>query len=428
MARLRPTLLKLVLPIAVGWAPLVLLAVRQDPEIPPDYATAHFSDPVSGMVESVNAGKLNLEFQSGQGYLRSVLSALQVKSDTQMLVFSKTSLQTAYISPQSPRAVYFGQAAYVAWIPGAPNIEMIGIDPKSGPVFYTLVNRAGSKPLFTRQGIDCFQCHDSPMTGQVLGVMSRSVYAGVDGDLRLANGSFMTTATSPIKERWGGWYVTGTSGSQRHMGNEPARGDDQNSTIDTARGTNVTDLNRYFDTSRYLTPHSDIVALMVVEQQMEIQNLVTKAADETRAALKYAATLRTLHWEEPHIQAGIAERVTHTCEPLVQALLCSGEPALTSPLVGTAGFAAQFSESAPADRLGRRLSELDLKTRLLRYPCSPMIYSASFQGMPREAKDQVYKRLREVLSGKDQTAAYEHLSATDRSNISTILRDTLPGF
>ena len=68
-------------------------------------------------------------------------------------------------------------------------------------------------------------------------------------------GGFVTDHRSPISERWGGWYVTGTHGSQLHMGNVFAEDRDHPEAIDRAKGANVTDLSSRLDVARYLAPH-----------------------------------------------------------------------------------------------------------------------------------------------------------------------------
>ena len=411
-------------------APLVFAGLKQgqDSDIPAEYVSAKLSDPISKVLARIGAGTLKLVYEPKRGYLKSILSELRVTPTSQILVFSKTSFQTTFISPRSPRAIYFNDDVYVGWIPGAPNIELVGIDPVVGPIFFTLRNEPSQAPTPVRQMLDCLQCHDSPMTSQVPGLMARSVFAGPDGLPRLAGGSFMTTATSPMKERWGGWYVTGRHGSQRHMGNEVSRGDEQAPVIDTEKGANVTDLRRYFDVDSYLTPHSDIVALMVAEQQMTIQNRITKAGYLTRKTLKDAADLLKYGFTPEHVAEETHDRIQNACEPIVQALLGTDEPELTAPIQGTSGFKSVFSVTAPPDKTGRRLSELDLKTRLLRYPCSPMIYSQTFTGLPLEARTLVLKRLNEILTGKDQTKPFVHLTAEDRKAVLEILRETLPEF
>ncbi len=110
----------------------------------------------------------------------------------------------------------------------------------------------------------------------------------------------------------------------------------------------------------------------------------------------------------------------------MRALLFSGEAQLTDPVAGTSGFAAEFERLGPRDGRGRSLRDLDLKTRLLRYPLSYMIYAASFDAMPPPVNEYVRARLRDVLSGRDTTAPYAHLSAADREQISAIVRETKP--
>ncbi|MEQ1822156.1 MAG: hypothetical protein ABL949_06590 [Fimbriimonadaceae bacterium] len=412
---------------SISLLPLVVLGIEstQDSDVPSEFTSANVSDPVSQLMAKMRSGTITLKYESDQGYLKSLLKELDISPTSQILVFSKTSLQSHYISPSTPRAVYFNDRAYVGWVPGAPNIEIAAVDPNVGPTFYILDNRPSVAPVPLRQTIECFQCHYSPLTGQVPGLMARSVYTGPEGGPRLANGSFRTTPASPMKERWGGWYVTGQHGGQRHMGNVTVTGTGASITIDPEKGANIGDLSGFFDTKNYLSPHSDIVALLIAEQQMTIQNLITKAGFLTRRALKGSADLVKFGFTEEHVAKGIHDQVQNACEPLVEALLGTDEPALTAPVSGTSGFERFYANAAPADKAGRRLSELDLKTRLLKYPCSPMIYSVSFENLPEQAKSQVMFRIREVLTGKDQTKPFSHITSVDRKAILEILSDTL---
>lgn len=113
-------------------------------------------------------------------------------------------------------------------------------------------------------------------------------------------------------------------------------------------------------------------------------------------------------------------------EPIVRSMLFSGEAVMTDPVAGTSGFAAEFAKQGPRDRQGRSLRDLDLQKRLLRYPLSYIIYSESFERMPAAVKDDVYRRLREVLNGEDKGWAFAHLSTSDREEILGILQDTKP--
>ncbi len=402
-------------------------AVNQQANVPADFLSDQIHDPVSKLRAAMKAGTVELKYEPKHGYLDSILKQLEISPTTQVLVFSKTSLQSAYITPQNPRAVYFSSGTYVGWIPGAPHIELMSIDPQFGPVFYTLDNVPGAKPEIARQTDTCFQCHFSPVEGHVPSLMARSVFTGTDGVPQLAHGSFTTTSTSPMTERWGGWYVSGRHGSQRHMGNEVARGDGPDP-INREKGANVTDLSCYFDVEPYLTPHSDIVSLMVLEQQMELQNLTTKAGFLTRRAIKDANDLISWKFEAAYVAKETQERVEHACEPLVRALVGVDEPSLTAPIEGTSGFTAYFAATAPPDKAGRRLSDLDLKTRLLRYPCSPFVYSSAFSGLPPEAKHQIFKRLMEILTGKDPAKTPIRVNPDDGKSALEILNDTLPQF
>jgi hypothetical protein len=98
---------------------------------------------------------------------------------------------------------------------------------------------------------------------------------------------------------------------------------------------------------------------------------------------------------------------------------------LTAPVRGTSGFAERFSAGGPRDRKGRSLYELDLERRLMKYPCSYLIYSPAFDALPPLVKDPIYRRLWELLSGRESDARYRAaLSRADRRAIVEILRDT----
>ena len=66
----------------------------------------------------------------------------------------------------------------------------------------------------------------------------------------------------------------------------------------------------------------------------------------------------------------------------------------------------------------------DLEDRLMRFPCSYMIYSEAFDSMPRIAKERILRRVWEVLKGADTKPAFKHLSSADRQNILEILTAT----
>lgn len=384
------------------------LADYLDPKIPS-------AGPVERLKEKLDKGELKLTYESGQGYLRSVLRALGISSATQTLVFSKTSLQSHAISPRTPRALYFSDECYVGWVNGGDVLEFASADPVYGMRFYTLQNAPAARPKMARQTYDCIQCHSGPLTEDVPGVMVRSVYPWRDGRPALQNGSYKTTDASPLKERWGGWYVTGTHGKEQHLGNAFVKGDENFSTLDPKDGANITDLRTFFDTSAYLTPHSDLVALLVAEHQMGVQNRLTRASYGTRSALR---DMKIVHPElkDGEYSESCLSRVKSVCESLVQVLFFADEAPLGTPVAGTTRFAAQYEKSGP-------LRQLDLKTRLYALRCSPMVFSPAMESLPQVGRDYLTRRFTEILAGRDPKLP---LPEAERTAIREILTKTRP--
>jgi hypothetical protein len=380
------------------------------------YSTSTPTDAIAHLQSKIDSGAVKLEFDTHHGYLPAVLKALQVPVSSQGLVFSRTSLQVDHIAPWTPRAVYFNDDVYVGWVQGGPIMEIASADPKLGAVFYTLEQRMADRPTFERQTRTCLACHDSSSsTGGVPGFLLRSVYPDRYGYAISTVREAATTDRSSLDQRWGGWYVTGTHGTQQHMGNLMAAdlvhevGNVQRYVAGVTLGPNgnVTDLHDRFSTAKYLTPHSDIVALLVLAHQTYVHNLITAASYSGRI--------------DPQ---GVQTKTA--AERLVRAMLFVKETPLTGAIQGTSGFADAFVASGPRDGRGRSLREFDLKHRLFRYPLSYLIYSQAFDAMPDVVKRTVYERLREVLTGDDASPEFSHLSASDRKAILEILDDTKP--
>ncbi|MCA1597312.1 MAG: hypothetical protein LC772_12935, partial [Chloroflexi bacterium] len=345
-----------------------------------------------------------------------------------ILVFSKTSFQLSYISPSTPRALYFNDRSYIGWEQEAPVLEVATVDPRLGAVFYLLSQKPAPKPQFIRKNDECLECHNGTLTQDVPGFTMRSVFPAADGQPLLQAGTFVTTDASPLSERWGGWYVSGLHGSQRHMGNVTASSSAPDQ-LNREEGANVTDLSTLFDVTPYLAPSSDIVALMVAEHQTHVENLITRANYQTRMALRDEQELnKDLGRPSDYLSDSTVHRIKNAAESLVEGLLFADEAPLSAPVSGTSGFATAFAAEGPFDHQRRSLRQFDLKRRLFRYPCSFLIYSEAFDGLPAMAADEVYRRLNEVLSGRDKTAPFSHLSAADRQAILEILLDTKPAF
>jgi hypothetical protein len=356
------------------------------------------------------------------GYARWLLGELQVPESSQVLVFSKTSLQRNRIAPRTPRALYFSDDLYVGYCQFGHVMEVSAVDPKLGTVFYTLDQDPVDKPKFVRQSDACLLCHASSQTRGIPGHLVRSVYPDSSGNPILSSGSFRIDQTSPLERRWGGWYVTGTHGTMKHLGNLVVKDKRPPEQVENLAGLNVTSLKDRCDTSGYLTPHSDIVALMVLEHQTEMHNLITRANFQTRLALHDEAVLnKELGRPLDYRSETTTRRIKSVCDALVKYMLCSGEAKLTDTVKGTSAFAQEFAQRGPRDSKGRSLRDFDLQTRLFKYPCSYLIYSPAFDAMPCEARDCVLQRLHDALTGRAYGRDFDHLSADECRAIHEIL-------
>lgn len=419
--------LLVVLGMAASTAGLWAQAIDVDRE-PINYKSAPAENPIALLQERIRRGEVKLTYDDERGYLPSLLKALDVPTSSQVLVFSKTSFQRERITPKTPRAIYFNDDVFVGFCLRGDVLELSAADSRLGTAFYSLDQEPVDKPQFRRQNDNCLICHASSSTQGAPGHLVRSVFTDRLGMPILSAGTYRTEHGSQFSERWGGWYVTGTHGKQEHMGNLIVQDKRNPQAEGNVAGQNVTDLRDRFTVANYLTPHSDIVALLVFEHQCEGQNRIARANILTRQALHHEATLNK-ELGEPADKRwdSVTRRIQAAGEPLVQYLLFSGETKLTELVRGTSGFTEEFAQRGPRDQQGRSLRQFDLTTRMFKYPCSYLIYSKYFAALPTQVKDYVFKRLYEVLTGKDTTPQFQHLTPADRKAVLEILRETLPG-
>lgn len=389
------------------------------------YAKRRTEDPITILSRKIQSGEVKLDFDETHGYLRSVLKALKIPIESQVMVFSKTSFQATRISPRMPRAIYFTDNATIGFVRGSDVLEVTSQDPHLGTIFYTLDQEKVDKPRFERRDTACLQCHASGGTLGVPGLVVRSVFPEPNGMPMFQAGTFVSDHRSPLKERWGGWYVTGTHGEMTHMGNAVVRDRDNPERLEGSNGYNVTSLNGKFDTGAYIQPTSDIVALMTLEHQTHMSNLITRVGFETSMALHYQAGLnKAFGSSEAEMSESTNRRIDSAVEELVEYMLFTNEVPLDCRVKGTTAFADKFMERGPRDKKGRSLRDFDLEKRMFRYPLTYMIYSAAFDGMPDEARTRIYKRLHAVLKGNDTSKKFAKLTATERTAIYEIVRDT----
>ncbi len=398
---------------------IALAQLNLNIEKPPFAYTETVADNrVSRLIEKLAANELKLEYTPEHGYLRSILSAFEISESSQTLVFSKTSMQVRVISRQNPRAIFFNDDTYVAWVYGSSLVEISTTDPKLGAAFYTL-EMSPWKPKIKRADYDCLGCHATSMTQGIPGHVVRSVFPTFDGSIRPQKESFITDHTSPFSKRWGGWYVTGRHGDMQHMGNSFMRGDK----LDLIDNGNRPDLQNDFNTHNYLSPYSDIVALMVLEHQSQMHNTITRAEFSMRQL-----QFEKRHLESPSVSDDEDQAQIHLiAKSVVDCMLFTREFPLSSEVSGLATFVDHFTSRGPKDSQNRSLRDFDLKTRMFKFPCSYLIYSAAFDSLQQALRDEVYRQLFRVLSGEDRSDDYQHLDSQTRNSILRILVETKAG-
>lgn len=374
------------------------------------YRTADTHTVVDALNQKLADKSASLTFDPQTGYLKSVLDLLNIPVESQVLVYTQTSLQGRHIRMDNPRAIYFNDVASVGYIRGAGLLEIVAQDPAMGSVFYTVRQEPVAAATFGRDQ-QCLGCHVSWDTLAVAGQTILSTFPRKN-DADYADG-FAVDHYRPIEDRWGGWYVTGKRVPAKHAGNLPlfmpsfARASEgkPGSMPPPARVS----LAGQIDLAGYLTPYSDVVALMVLDHQVHLVNLFTRATWESRVG-----------------GAASAARVAEAADAIVDYLLFVDEAPITDgPIVGSSGFAEKFTAEGPRDAQGRSLRELDLKTRLQKYPLSYMIYSPPFQALPAEVKTLVMGKIDRVLAGEETGKKYAHLTPALRPAIAEIRKSTM---
>jgi hypothetical protein len=375
------------------------------------YSKTQSKGPVATLQARMDRGDIKLTNDASYGYLLSILDALRIPKSSQMLVFSKTSFQRERISPKTPRSLFFNDDVYVGFIPGSSILEFSEADPKLGGVFYTFDQRQTGKPKFARTD-QCLECHASAKTMGVPGHIVRSFATDESGVVDITSGTSLVNHRTPLEERWGGWYVTGTHGNQSHRGNLIGQPAFERHEKEPNYLGNVTNLHQFFDPTPYLSDQSDIIALMVLEHQTHMHNFITR--------LNYESTIMLQ-------QYGHINYLRSVIEAFVKYMLFVEEAPISSPLKGTTSFVDDFARRGPFDQQGRSLRDFDLETRLFKYPCSFLIYSDAFEALPTPAKDRIYTRLWEILSGKEKNDDYVRLSPQTRRALIEIIADTKKG-
>ncbi len=356
------------------------------------------------------------EVRSESEFLELLLEALNVPVSSQVLVYSKTSLQRGLISMRNPRAIYYNDTTYIGYVRGG-DIEIAIHDENLGIAFYLIAPpRVVGQDIEIERPDSCLNCHVSRRTQDIPGVFIRSVSVNEETEL-LEPGSFDTTHKSPYGERWGGWYVTGNWNTNAHLGN----------TAEIRRRTNqageLTELD-FLTKNHFPLKTSDVVALAVLEHQCTIHNALIMAR------LRYQRAWYLYQSIEPEaLQSDVTSsswRVADSlAENIVNALLFVNEALIEGDgLSGDSAFIDAFEQASYRTESEQTLRKLRAVGRLFKYRCSYMIHSEAFESLPETVKQRVYTRLKAALTEPNHTAS-AHLGEREKAKILEILNQTL---
>jgi len=369
---------------------------------------------------------------SDQEILHELLQRLDVPVESQVLVFSKTSAQNSRIAPRTPRSIYFSDDVYLGWVQGG-EIEVASLDARLGMVFHLLklTERQENRPPELARERSCLNCHAGSSNQDLPGLMVRSVYPSESGLPLFEAGTFHTRQNSPIEERWGGWYVTGEVEGRSHLGNAIAEVADRSGGVHLTPFSEgkIPKLDDFFDATQYLNRgESDVVALMMLEHQAGVHNVLVEA-NLTARATRYRHIEMQKAFGEP-VEAPLSETneriLDRMAEKVLHEMLYVEEVELPGGVEGGAAFQKAFEKGARKSRDGRSLRDFRLYGRLMKYRCSHLIYSSAFQDLPAEMRTRILDKLHGILTRPASWPEFAHLADSERTHIREIILETLP--
>lgn len=346
---------------------------------------------------ALEAGEIRLESSSdGRATLVGILDALGILPESQLLVFSGSSLQFDKIEQATPRSIFHNEDVAVGWVQNSSLLEII----TSGAervAFYTL-DTSAAQPRFQQRFSECIICHGFA-TRWAAGYIVANTDTGEGGNPLLIDPLDifrLTDQRTPFDERYGGWYITGETAGLGHRGNVTLDYDDIYSLMIPT--VEMKSLDGVIDTDRHLEPGSDIVSMLTLEHQSGFANLAAQINAQYRGLDPSAVS-------DPRLLATPAD-IDTSIEELVRYMTFANEVPLPAPVVGSSDYATLFTALGPRDPQGRSLRELDLQTSVFRYPLSYMVYSDAFDHLNEDAKARIWRRLYDVLSGADPDPAF----------------------
>jgi len=394
-------------------AEMVKATVIEFKQAPHSYFSHVPTDRFAALQPRLLSGEVKLDTSDDKAFLASILKALDIPISSQLLVFSASSLQSEIINPRNPRALYFNEDTYIGYVPGG-KVEIISMDPEMGPMFYIFGQlNGGGVPAITRSE-KCFNCHAGNATHRVPGLIAESL-------LPMLSGASLETYRRdeqghqiPLEKRFGGWHLTGghhlTETHANLMGRTRA-----------SRGFELTQVQpgQMSDLDLHLLPTSDILPNLLHEHQLGFENRVFHAAYVLRQ-LKAEGGGSVLTAAKPEVEKH--------ADDLARYILFADEAKLPNQGIdGDPAFIRDFQRNKKPVSNGASLKDFDLKSRLFKYRASYMLYTDSWQKLPKEIKDRVYYKMAEGLRDQNPSPAFAHLPSDEKRAIRSILKDTLPG-
>jgi len=374
------------------------------------------SDAFSQLMQQLQQSGAKLPHDAaGRGYLDGILAALNIDPSSQVLVFSKSSLKQRFIEPTNPRSLFFTDDIYVGFVPGSTSVEIAAMDPVQGPVFFDVKQDPAAEVPFKQETTRCLRCHDTySMTGGgVPRLMLSSVITGSDGNIVSHELSEITDMATPMDARFGGWYVTGNTGEQIHLGNFIVSDASQLAERPWHGVSNQSDLSAFVDLKAYPRQTSDIVALQVLQHQVDVQNRIVRLQYESRKVLAV----------NPNTETTALQTLV---QPVLAALFMTEEAPLADKIEGNSGYREWFEQRGPLSADGKSLRQLDLQTRTFRYRLSYLVYSAAIDALPAPVKSVLFADIAAVLDGNTALLPGFSLPADERTAIRDILAATKP--
>lgn len=390
--------------------------------VPPhDYNSIRGRDAMSRLIERTAAGEDTFGEETGLPLLRRLLDELDMPESSQVLLFSKTSLQREYIDPENPRAIFFNENGYVSWMPDGV-IEVLMFDPDAGGLFFIeeLPEERSDPRMAFVKGRGCTGCHSGSATNFLPGPMARSGHVDAEGKrIGSISGHIRMNHGVPLSDRWGGFYVTGAHASLGHLGNALARREGGKTILDRHGAPMLSELSGIFDVSRYPRRDADALALLLFDHQIEAHNLLM----ETRYRWRLVEYERERSGGEASTIA--REGLERGLRRLVRYLLFADEASLDgSALSVSSDFRRDFLASRRTDPEGRSLRDLDLGERMFTHRLSYMIDSQAFAEAPREMRALVYERLGGILLPEATPDDFDYFDEGEREAIVSILKAT----